>query len=290
MKNIGEMKEMELREFVRSMEYAMKGEFVDYVLDSFTTAPKEKLIAELKVLVSYGLNIDLPNYLAGKVDIKTYSLLTYAVRKSNVQLCEVLLKSGSNPNQGPTGNDHITPLCALELDGGKALEACSILELLVGFGADLHARHWQTRFFDTTYYKYLLEGTERRRHWPDVDVFIETLKKMRYQGPILLVREMIKKNADLSVPVKNDLPFLHYCADNLWYDCVEELTNAGADINYRTSKHGNNCLHILASKKNPSLDTIQFLIDRGVDLSKKNLKGKTPKMIAEAHGNGLLFP
>jgi hypothetical protein len=106
----------------------------------------------------------------------------------------------------------------------------------------------------------------------------------------LISEAMQEPGFDPNGELKPAVPFLHFAAltadqqdeknpgDQSGYKLLEDLIALGADINVEGS-HGSTALHVAAM--HDKADAIKFLLKKGADHTKTNLKGHTPLEAAE---------
>ncbi len=181
------------------------------------------------------------------------TLLELACRSEDAQAVEILLKNGANPNFSHSFRRHYSLIDAAIARGNP-----QILDLLLKYGAVL-----QNPTYRTPFYNYL---STHQEIWDSQET--DTLVK---------IVSILKENGMFSDEQYADLVYAAAACANrevtlyLWFENISSVSWLDED--------GKTMLHIVcergASSNPTNLEYIQLLIEQGIDVSAKDLYGKT---------------
>ncbi|XP_077299624.1 uncharacterized protein LOC143920572 [Arctopsyche grandis] len=246
--------------------------------------------AALHIAVQYS-NVNVIEYLlycgmdVDKLDENKNTPLCFAVKnnKSNIKIFENLLYHGANPNRkfknGETGLHYTARNGAVD-----------VLKLLISKGADPNTRdekdrspfHWAAEGGNVVILQFLIDiGVDI--DMPDIYGETPLFIAARYNKCEAL-HYILKLGANPNVINKKGETLLHYTAKNGAVDVFELLLSKGADPNIRDEKN-RSTLHwaaegTLVDIEHKNVDTLHFLIDKGVDIDMPDKDGETPLLIA----------
>ncbi|CAO2650642.1 Nn.00g019340.m01.CDS01 [Neocucurbitaria sp. VM-36] len=241
----------------------------------------------IKALLGHGCNPDA--YIPSG-----HTPLSFAIERQNLEIVRVLLDAGADPAR--PGRDphslHSTPLhqalVALEADKEKDT---SIVDLLLSSG---RCKLLTGKRLQHTAFSYIVRqfsnwdnGLAEILAFRMLESVPDVAKERCYDGSTLmhiavhydrrdLINILIQKGVDINTPnVRGHTPFLKKCqrrARNLHF-----LLERGADV-FVKDKQGQSALHIAAI--HGSIDTMELLLSKGLDIDAVTVDGDTPLICA----------
>lgn len=203
---------------------------------------KKNDIAGVRKLIDLGADINLPYY--------DKTPLGYAVQEGNVEIVNLLLEKGADPNT--------------EFDNHS----------LLIFAINQEIKTDKTQKFEIT--RLLVEKGKA-----DLDISSSEgdtpLHIAAGYGNLKLVQSFVEHGADINAKDENDQTPLHKAAIGWNLDVVKFLVHHGANLNSKDD-NGQTPLHI--TTKWNEIKTIQYLLKHGADINSKDNNGQTPLHLA----------
>lgn len=106
----------------------------------------------------------------------------------------------------------------------------------------------------------------------------KSIYKSIEEGNINEIEAHLNHAKNLSTDINLE-SMLHYAINNCennYFKTIEFLINRGADISSHNSKLLETPLHRLCARAKPQVDVITMLLERGANVNATNLSGKTP--------------
>lgn len=186
--------------------------------------------------------------------------LIVAVDKGNLEVVEVLLKNGANPNYFKgCGFTPIEKLYKVR----NIQNHFEIAQLLIQYGADVN------RTFDSWDYPIFTMADRISRSYDD-SILIKHTKLFIENGAYV-----VNKNGFCIIDYFISSPYLKECID-----CVLENTNY--DIN---TIQPNGMTYLMYAVKREEVHAVKVLLEKGIDKTIKNVDGKTALDMANEIGN-----
>lgn len=198
------------------------------------------------------VKILLNNKVQVNAGIERRSALHIAVEKNAINVVELLLKNGANPNTPQVYTE--TPLHT-----AAALGNIECMRLLLSHGADVRSQFGKKRM--------------TALHLAAEDDYSECVKLLLKHGA-----DVNARNFDGKTPLH--LACLSQCAET-----VEILILNGADVN-ATYTEGRTALHAAIVKESKSLDCTKNLLHAGAEVNRADKYGYTPLHIAALNESG----
>lgn len=223
-KSVEELSESAQKEFAETQSY---GKLMCWIGMNRTDVAK--------VLIHHGIpvNPQEPNLMA--------TPLTLAIDRKNVELVELLLKNGANPNYPLKYNSY--PIFSLVSTEHYEPSHLKMLDLMIKYGVNVN---------QTTPYSNVIYSAFHKPQLP-------------------IIQKLLENGVDFD-SIKETV--LLRCLDN--WEVFQYAVSKGANINV-CDENGNTLLMLAIQKNKPEI--FDFLIDK-VDVAAKNLKGEDALFIA----------
>lgn len=199
---------------------------------------KKNDIAGVRKVIDLGADINLPYY--------DKTPLGYAVQEGNVEIVNLLLEKGADPNT--------------EFDNHS----------LLIFAINQEIKTDKTQKFEIT--RLLVEKGKA-----DLDISSSEgdtpLHIAAGYGNLKLIQSFVEHGADINAKDENDRTPLHKAAIGWNLDVVKFLVHHGANLNSKDD-NGQTPLHI--TTKWNEIKTIQYLLKHGADINSKDDNGQSP--------------
>ncbi len=198
-------------------------------------------LSAMKLLLERGANMEPEGF-----DMSIYGAIFY----EEVEVVHFLIEEGlSNINKevklkGSIGKGYFSPLSV-----SCHNENTSMVKYLISKGANINARS------ERGYYTALTDAI--------------------YNGHVEIVKVLLENGANVELEDSVGKRALHLAAYEGHLEMVEHILKVGkADINSKTSKHGNTAINIAVKKK--KLDIFHYLVNQGADVNRYDNLGNGP--------------
>ncbi|WP_298793561.1 ankyrin repeat domain-containing protein [uncultured Allomuricauda sp.] len=287
--------------------YSQKDSFPSQEINSFFKALKENDIQAVKMF---------PHSFTNEIDSSGYYPISIAVRKKSVELLEVLLNMGANPNT--INQDHSKTTALMQCSNFNALE---LAKLLMENGADVNiidkngdpVIHWTAYLGQVELTKLLLNHNARTdlisihsdgvlnvalKEWKSdiVGLLVENgvthydlspedeklIELVKHNNTIVVKKLLTSENANTQDA--SGTPLLVTAAELGLLDMVKVLLSKGANID-GMNPTGHTALNRAVYFKN--FEVVDYLLNQGADVNKTDKRYILTPLIAAAIKNNV---